>query len=87
MSDYAMTPAERKKVFRGFKVGDWQRSHPAKPGTGPAGETCKTCAHIHRNQMAKTYLKCELMRAKWTGGYGTDIKASDAACEKWEKGE
>lgn len=58
--------------------------YAAPPGTGPAGETCKTCRHIYRNQMSKTYLKCELNRAAWTGGAGSDIRASAPACRKWE---
>lgn len=61
-----------------------KRGYADKPGTGPEGETCKTCRHIYRNQMAKTYLKCGLMRAVWTGGAATDIKASWPACSKWE---
>jgi hypothetical protein len=53
------------------------------PGTGPEGETCKTCAHLYRREMGKTYLKCALMRASWTGGGRTDVKASAPACSKW----
>jgi hypothetical protein len=34
--------------------------------------------------MAKTYLKCELMKAYWTGGAGSDIKARAPACRRWE---
>lgn len=56
------------------------------PGTGPAGETCKSCKHIYRKHMGKTYLECALTRAWWTGGGGTDIKAGSPACSKWEKG-
>lgn len=54
------------------------------PGTGPDGETCKSCRHIYRKHMGKTYLKCELTRAWWTGGGGTDIKAGSPACSKWQ---
>jgi hypothetical protein len=57
------------------------------PGTGPKGETCKTCAHLYRNHLAKTYLKCELNRAAWTGGRKTDVLASAPACEKWSAPE
>lgn len=59
--------------------------YAATPGTGPAGETCKTCAHICRKTMSKTYLKCGLMRAHWTGGPGSDIRANSPACARWEK--
>lgn len=58
--------------------------YAALPGTGPAGETCGSCAHLYRNRMGKTYLKCVLMQAKWTGGHGTDVLARSLACSKWE---
>lgn len=54
------------------------------PGTGPEGETCKSCQHLARVEYANVYLKCALMRAKWTGGGGTDVKARAPACSKWE---
>ena len=60
-----------------------QHGHAAMPGSGPVGETCGSCAHLFRNQQAKVYLKCDLMRAYWTGGYGTDVRAGDAACRRW----
>ena len=62
-----------------------QHGHAAIPGTGPAGETCGSCKNLHRNQVASTYLKCWLMRSRWTGGYATDVRAKDAACKQWEK--
>lgn len=63
------------------------KGYAALPGTGPQGETCKTCRHLYRRQYAKTYLKCYLMRAHWTGGRGSDIKAGSPACRHWEKSE
>lgn len=60
------------------------KGHAGAPGTGPAGETCKTCQHLTRRKMGKTYLKCSLTRAIWTSGQGSDIRARDAACCKWE---
>lgn len=59
--------------------------YAAMPGTGPAGETCKSCKHYAIKQCASAYRKCALMRAVWTGGAGTDIKASAPACSKWDK--
>lgn len=82
--EFAMSPAERKRLFSRPKPPHWSKSHPAEPGTGPKGETCKTCAHLFRNEHSKTYLKCHLMRRHWTGGGATDVKAGDAACSKWE---
>jgi hypothetical protein len=84
MSDFALTPTERKKIFKRPRPANWKRAYPAQPGSGPEGETCKTCAHFHRNEMAKTYFKCKLMSAVWTGGGGSDIKARCPACSKWE---
>lgn len=61
------------------------RGHAAPPGTGPKGETCRTCLHYTVKQMSKAYRKCALTKTRWTGGPGTDIRAKDPACAKWEK--
>jgi hypothetical protein len=61
------------------------RGHAAPIGTGPAGESCGECKHLFRNELSRTYLKCELMRAIWTGGGATDVRAGDAACRRWER--
>lgn len=60
------------------------RGHVLPPGSGPAGETCGSCRHLARVVLAKTYRKCGLNRANWTGGGATDVRARDAACAKWE---
>lgn len=57
------------------------------PGSGPAGETCGTCEHCTATGTGGKYKKCELLRAVWTGGPGTDIKLSALACRKWTKKE
>lgn len=57
------------------------------PGTGPAGETCRTCRHMVRKLLARVYRKCGLCRRHWTGGGATDVKAMSPACSKWEKAE
>lgn len=57
--------------------------HAYPPGTGPEGERCGTCANLARIHMAKTYLKCELARSKWTHGHKSDVRAGDAACKFW----
>ena len=60
--------------------------YPSHPGSGPAGETCKTCAHYRRVQHgAGIYRKCAKLEHCWTHGQGPDIKASAAACKFWEK--
>jgi len=61
------------------------KGYAAPPGTGPKGETCKTCEHYCRIRYAKTYLKCAKVRARWTNGPGTDILAKSPACAYWEK--
>lgn len=62
-----------------------QRGHAARPGTGPEGETCGSCAHYSVQRYSKTYRKCALTKAAWTHGPGTDIRAKDPACSKWDK--
>lgn len=61
------------------------KGYAASPGTGPKDETCKMCRHLHRKQMAKTYLKCKLTQKTWTGGRGSDVLAGSPACRFWEK--
>lgn len=67
------------------------RGYAATPGTGPQGETCRSCKHYAHNRgsegRSKPYPKCGLMRPLWTNGPGTDIKARSPACSKWETGK
>ena len=58
--------------------------YAATPGTGPAGETCGSCAHRRVISCAKRYHKCGLMQRIWTGGRKTDILVRSPACAKWE---
>lgn len=76
-SERSKLVAARRRLAKG--------SYADVPGTGPAGETCKGCQHYFRKEMGSVYRKCELTRAAWTGGPGTDILASAPACSKWEK--
>ena len=64
------------------------KGYAATPGSGPEGETCRSCAH-KRNPggTAGTYWKCKLMEANWTGGPGSDIRMRSPACRFWEKRE
>jgi len=59
--------------------------HAGVPGQGPAGETCGGCASYrsHRGN-TRAYPKCELTKARWTHGPGSDIRKSDPACGRWE---
>lgn len=82
----AMTPDERKRMKN--RVAAQPRGYAALPGTGPEGETCKSCRHIVRlDEYAKVYRKCGLVRDRWTHGPGTDIKAGKPACRRWERSE
>ena len=79
-----VTVAEARAMLKAKRKPTPPKGYAAPPGSGPEGETCKTCFHIYRKSMSKTYLKCNLMQAHWTGGGGTDIRASAPACRKWE---
>lgn len=62
-----------------------KRGYAAPPGTGPQGETCRSCLNYRSvNGGSKSFPKCWLIRAMWTSGYGTDILAKAPACRKWE---
>lgn len=70
-------PMKLPKAKRGQPKGN-----AAPIGSGPQGETCKTCRHSYAVKFAKTYHKCRLVRA--TSGPGTDIRLKWAACSRWE---
>jgi hypothetical protein len=56
-----------------------------RPGGGPDGETCGSCAHlVRRGHHDKTYFKCSLVAE--TRGPGTDIRKRSPACELWGNG-
>ncbi|KQQ39084.1 hypothetical protein ASF58_23370 [Methylobacterium sp. Leaf125] len=80
-----LSPLERKRMLR--RAAERPRGHAARPGTGPAGETCGSCEHLVRRQRSKTYPKCGLNRAGWTCGPASDVRVRDPACSKWEKPE
>lgn len=73
-------------------IGAFKRKRPAekangyagRPGAGPEGETCKTCQHLVRVKYGKTYIKCNVIRASWTSGPGTDIRAKTPSCQFWK---
>jgi hypothetical protein len=62
-----------------------RNGYAGRPGSGPKGETCKSCKNHARIRLSKTIHKCELMREHWTGSYGTDVKVAAPACRHWEK--
>ena len=86
-----MTEGARQRYLLGKDAAPKRKptvknGYAAPPGTGPEGETCKTCAHKVRcgNYGGKSFLKCNLRRSTWTSGEGTDILARTPACNKWE---
>lgn len=58
------------------------RGNAAPIGSGPQGETCKTCIHAYSIEFAKRYHKCDLVKA--TASTKTDIRLKWAACSRWE---
>lgn len=88
MKDMFGNEITEDEAQRKVKARDPQpQGYAALPGTGPDGETCGSCRHLARVQHAKTYLKCGLMRAYWTRGTRTDVRAKAPACRRWEKEE
>jgi hypothetical protein len=70
---------------KGNRKGTQPKGYAWTPGTGPEGETCKTCLHyVVKQYHVKTYRKCGLMESVWTHGPGSDILAKSPACKKWE---
>lgn len=61
-------------------------AHPAKPGTGPAGETCGNCKHCVQKRQRRNYYKCFKIKKNWTSGPGSDLRLRDPACMFFEKG-
>lgn len=56
--------------------------YAAPPGTGPACETCRSCAHSTlQGGTAGRYWKCALVKS--TRGPGTDIRLKSPACRYW----
>jgi hypothetical protein len=78
----ALTEKIRRKPGRGHP---WKGGYAAQPGSGPEGETCKTCRHrVRVGGGTRSYPKCQLMQHAWTCGPGSDIRVRTAACSRWE---
>lgn len=78
-------PAEHPEPERKLNLPPkWKKAYRSEPGTGPVGETCRSCKHYFRNDLFnKVYLKCGLMQWAWSRGAASDIKASSPACANW----
>lgn len=59
--------------------------YAAAPGTGPAGKTCRSCAHKRYTGLAKraSHPKCGL--TQYTAGDATTIRTSTPACKFYEE--
>ena len=78
-----ISEAEARRMLK--RKGTRPNGYAAPPGSGPTGETCKTCRHIYRVETGsgRTFRKCALIKA--TAGAGTDILAKAPACRRWER--
>lgn len=60
--------------------------YAARPGTGPKGQRCNTCAHcIKITQHRQPARKCELKAPIWTTSAETDVKHNAPACRFWQR--
>ena len=71
------------------KRDETPKGYPAPPGTGPDGETCRTCANAIGTQgrSRRIFWKCLLLKHRWTNSYGTDIRLKSPACRQWVEHE
>ena len=75
-----------ERVESEFRKTPVPKGYAATPGSGPQGESCKSCKHAVGTGRTggRTYWKCELLRAHWTSGPGTDILLRSPACKHWQ---
>lgn len=83
----AMTLADRRRALR--RASEQPCGYAASPGTGPEGETCRSCAHaVEQWQLGardRRWWKCALAQARWTRSIRTDIRLKSPACRNWER--
>ena len=84
MNDLFGNPILGAERSKGGKKKLVAKGYAARPGTGPAGETCRTCEHACYVSYSKRYWKCRLMEKVWTGSLTTDIRLKSPACEYWK---
>lgn len=74
------TPVETSTKGKA-KRSNAAKGYPANPGSGPQGETCRTCQHSTCvPYRSRNYWKCGLLKAHWTRGLGSDIRLKSPAC-------
>lgn len=57
------------------------KGYAARPGSGPAGETCGSCFHASQ---VSGYWKCAAVKHRWSHGLGSDIRLKSPACSQWK---
>jgi hypothetical protein len=61
-----------------------RRGHASMPGSGPQGETCRTCEHGHKRNTGYGFVEfCALTQAMATKRGQSAIALRDPACAKW----
>lgn len=80
-----MTDLFGNEILDQPKTSGRANGYSAPPGTGPTGETCKSCHHCigMRWSAKKTFFKCLLVHKTWNHSYGTDIRLKSPACRNW----
>jgi len=86
---FQLTPKQPENpVYTGKKKkrkNTQANGYATTPGTGPEGETCKTCELCTKIEYHdKNYYKCGKVRNLWTHGTGSDIRLRSPACSQWE---
>lgn len=62
--------------------------YAARPGSGPEGQTCGTCANCAVRELANRHVfKCRLLVRSWSACRSTDVLKSSPACKHWQQGE
>ena len=62
------------------------KGYAGTPGSGPKGETCKTCEHrVKLRANSKRFYKCGKNKAHWSRSITTDIVLKMPACLHWEQ--
>jgi hypothetical protein len=90
-----VTEAEARMLLRANRPGQKRKGKSTEaagyadvPGTGPEGETCKTCdCLVLKDGYSKRFYKCRLMARVWTGGKKTDVLVRSPACSQWRAAE
>jgi len=77
---------ERPRQY-GKRFAGSARGHASAPGTGPAEESCGTCANCRMLRIKDhNVYKCGLVQEHWTHDRETDVLKSSPACARWRAG-